>query len=144
MCDYLNTKKGNDVHILTFEDAWERTVAASDKIRLISLFESAPEVESGEVSFLPYRVAYNHRGELLASVIIQNGRNEELLMRDMAIVFEDAKGNQVGHSFSFPRLVIAENTSTPWTFIFPKNVVGTKELDFSSWKLILKTGLKFT
>lgn len=120
---------------LRYESTWKRTLAQKDLDEIESLFQSLSEPSLGTVQFIPFRVAYNHRGDLLATVLIQNATNEHFELKHCPIRFEDAEGFVVQENFYSDKLRVEAYCTTPWTFIFPKQSIQREAINVAKWSL---------
>ena len=108
---------------LRFEDAWERTLADEDRAEIIRLFS---EYTGSRERFIPVRVAVNHRGDLLVTVIVQNTSTSVFEFRNKQLVYEEAGIWVAKHIFSIDQLHLPPGTSMPWTLIFPMRTIQEK------------------
>lgn len=105
---------------LRFEDAWERTLADEDRAEIIRLFSEY--TGSGE-RFIPVRIAVNHQGDLLVTVIVQNTSTGFSDFKNKQLVYEEAEELVAKHIFSIDQLHLPPETSMPWTLIFPPRTI---------------------
>ena len=108
-------------HFLNYEDAWRRTISKQDKERIDQLFKTSVLPEDGVIGFLPIRLARNYKGELLASVIVQNHTSDDLQFQGVSLQLHISDKIMAMEVFDYPNLTIQANSSTPWTFIFPSS-----------------------
>ncbi len=117
---------------LYFEPAWDKTIAPTDREKIIHQFQQqTTQLQDGvHLSFL--RNARNHKGELLITVLIHNF--EELNFRlDNAVISYYEQGKQLANAtFSLP-CEIAANTSMPWAFIFSEMNGTNADPQYTIW-----------
>lgn len=114
---------------LVFEEAWDKTIAPHDREKIEETFKQANRLEKEQEKFIPLWQAFNHRGDLLVAVIIQNFGEDLLMLKDIPLTYYEAGYPIATHTFSDPRLTIEPKYSMPWTFIFPKaKIVQVPEL----------------
>lgn len=101
---------------LSFEQAWDRTIAPEDRQYIQHLFEKT-SFENG-VHFTLIREAINHKQETLVTVLIHNCEETPLILNDICIAYQN-EVEQMCEFFSLP-IQINPFTSMPWTFIFPE------------------------
>ncbi|WP_052000644.1 SLAP domain-containing protein [Gracilibacillus boraciitolerans] len=104
---------------LYFEKAWEKTISDHDKQYIKNRFEQTKNEQEHNIKLVPIRIAYNHRNDLLVTVLIHNF---EAVTNDLSTInvelFEHS--TQIGEeNFTEHRLQLEAHTSMPWTFIFP-------------------------
>jgi SLAP domain-containing protein len=128
---YLETRS----HRLLLHETWERAVSTKDREKFQELFDTSPSPRENELLFLPVRAGINYENHLFATVLIQNGSKQDLFFENFPLIINDANMLAAEHRFTINELVVKANTSTPWTFIFPKETVKQKNLDFSDWSL---------
>jgi|GEM_PF-877708 len=121
---------------LFFQEAWERTISLTDKEEIIKLFErSSSERKPGEVSFIPFRVALNYKGDILATVLIQNEVNSKVELLDFSLSLFDKEGYIATESFSYSNIALPPNSTMPWTFIFPREKLARDYIDLHDWNV---------
>ena len=57
---------------LQFEEKWDRTISDDDRKLFQNVYEQN-SIQEGKLLLVPVRAAFNHRNQLLASVLIING-----------------------------------------------------------------------
>ncbi|MFB4212897.1 SLAP domain-containing protein [Shouchella sp. JSM 1781072] len=110
------------VQTLMLHPAWEKTIDPNDLSQIQQLLQQEPDQR-----FIPYRQAFNHRDDLLVTVIVQNRSEhpEEWEGRPLAYV---EKGQTIAEK-NFSIHTLPPFTSMPWTFIFEKGLLnGQSEL----------------
>jgi SLAP domain-containing protein len=133
--EYLETRQRVDSHQLILEDTWERAVSTKDREIIQEIFDVSPHPQDNEVVFLPIRAGINYENRLFATVLIQNGGEQDLIFDNFPLFFHDNSIPIAEHKFTIKELVVQANTSTPWTFIFPKETMMQKNLHFLNWSL---------
>lgn len=124
-----------DKHIVELEDSWEKSLAEEDKEKLRSFAASLTPPKDGEVNFMGIQAKQADNGDLRVVLLIRNGSNKNLSLEKLPLVVEDASGEVVAEgAFTLQPLQVKANTSKPWTFIFPKEMVLKRELDLTKWK----------
>jgi len=115
---------------LIFENAWERTISQLDRQKIENTFEQTKRNTNLLLDLIPLKTATNHRGELLVTVLIHNFDEKPFDMSTVTIHLLYNKEKVATHTFHEKRLVLDENTSMPWTFIFPAySLSGTLAID---------------
>ncbi|WP_176560078.1 SLAP domain-containing protein [Brevibacillus dissolubilis] len=108
---------------LCYETKWAKALSAQDDELIRGLFASTPRPSQGDVELTPIRTALNHRGELLATVLVQNGSEDTLTFADTQLRYVENGECMAVHHFTISALVVGPKTATPWTFIFPKETL---------------------
>jgi SLAP domain-containing protein len=122
-------------HTLVLHETWERAVSDKDRELFHELFYDASSPKVDYITFLAVRAGINYEGNLFATVLIQNGKKKDVIMDNIPLVFEDAHSMVAEYRFAIKDVVVNANTSTPWTFIFPKETIKKDNIDLSSWTL---------
>lgn len=123
---------------LCFHEKWEKALAPRDKSHITELFLHL-EHQKG-LTFPGIRVAQNHKGELLASVLIENCMDREW-STPINLLYSEAGMVLAEHQFTNNVLTVSPYTSMPWTFIFPKSSL-VWEPQYHDWNVDKKeTGL---
>lgn len=74
-----------------------------------------------DLELFPFIQAKNHLGNLLITALIENDTDQSKTIKNATIAYRIKDEIIAKHTFSFANLVIAPQTSIPWTFIFPKD-----------------------
>ena len=75
-------------------------------------------------------------GALHTTLLIRNGGEKNIRFEQLPLIVEDASGEVIAKgTFKFDKLEVKANTSKPWTFIFPKELVSNDQVDLSKWRV---------
>lgn len=122
-------------HSLDLEDSWESSLADTDKEKLKKLIEQLAPPKPGEVNFMGLSAKIGEDEDLHVTLLIRNGSTKDIELHQIPLQVEDASGEIVARGgFKLSDLKVKANTSKPWTFIFPKELLLIEKPDFSSWK----------
>ncbi|WLD93232.1 SLAP domain-containing protein [Alkalihalobacillus sp. AL-G] len=115
-------------HKLMFEPSWQKAISPIDRKSITDIFENSTPVQN-RVIYTQIRAAMNHRGALLAMVLVQNGTEEAFSIQDLTLQYEErGRGVVAQNSFNLPEIITEANTSMPWTFVFPKSSINQRPL----------------
>ncbi|MFS0784994.1 SLAP domain-containing protein [Shouchella sp. 1P09AA] len=110
------------VQTLMLHPAWEKTIASNDLNQIQQLVQQEPEQR-----FIPYRQAFNYRGDLLVTVIVQNRSEHPEEWKEQPLAYVEKEQTIAEKNVSIHTL--PPFTSMPWTFIFEKDLLnGQPEL----------------
>jgi SLAP domain-containing protein len=104
---------------LSFEPAWDRTLGQKDREIIKKVFTETDHKNRSGIKTVVIRSAFNHKEELLVTVIIHNYENAAVSLHDKNVSYS-LDGRTIGEMQSSYTLEIPPLTSMPWTFIFPK------------------------
>ncbi|WP_319799471.1 accessory Sec system S-layer assembly protein [Jeotgalibacillus aurantiacus] len=122
-------------HRLELDENWEKSLAVEEQEKLSAFVQNTEPPKPGEVNFLGLQQAMKQDGSLHVTLLIRNGSQKNISLEQLPLVIEDAKGDVVAKGgFKLGPLSVSSNTSKPWTFIFPKEMVQKTDADFSRWK----------
>ena len=87
------------------------------------------------MNFTGLQAKLNEDGSLHASIFIRNGHDKAINLEQLPLEIADARGEIVAKgSFKLnPVLTVQPNTTKPWTFIFPAELVSAEGIDLSRW-----------
>ncbi|WOV88315.1 accessory Sec system S-layer assembly protein [Sporosarcina oncorhynchi] len=123
-------------HKLELEQAWEDGLSTEQKDALAKAVEGMPKLKPREVNFAGFQVKTQDDGSIAASIFIRNGHSKQINIEKLPLELIDATGEMVAKgSFDLAPLSVKANTSKPWTFIYPKEMVQKEEPDFSRWTI---------
>ena len=122
-------KKPKEPHALDLEESWEKSLAETDKEKLEQLVKSITPPKAGEVNFMGIQARIDENGSLHTTLLIRNGSEKNVKLEQLPLIVEDASGEVIAKGgFQFDHLEVKANTSKPWTFIFPKELLLKEEL----------------
>jgi len=125
-------------HCLDLHETWEKAIPQEEKAKLEKMVEGLPALKQGEVNFLGLQAKENENGGLNITVLIRNGNTKNIQIHQLPLLVEDASGAVVAKGgFTLDNFEIKANTSKPWTFIFPKELVLIEKTDLSKWKVTI-------
>lgn len=123
-------------HQLDLEESWEKKLSPVQKDQLEKLIAKLSPLGQNEVNIMGLEVKFLENGNLVATILIRNGSNNELQFEKLPLVVEDAAGDIIAQgSFTLQNFKVKANTSKPWTFIFPKELIKKENPDLSKWKV---------
>ncbi|MBM7577883.1 accessory Sec system S-layer assembly protein [Jeotgalibacillus terrae] len=122
-------------HRLELDEKWEQSLAVEEQEKLASFVKQTEPPKPGEVNFLGLQQSRKEDGSLHVTLLIRNGSQKNIQLEQLPLVIEDAQGDVVAKGgFKLGPLSVSANTSKPWTFIFPAEMVKKPDADFSRWK----------
>lgn len=122
-------------HRLDLEPTWEKALDDKAKQQLTDLVEKVGAPSKGEVNFLGVQAQQKEDGSLHVTLLIRNGSEKNINLEQLPLHVEDASGKVIAKGgFKLDEFAVKANTSKPWTFIFPKEMVLEENPDLSKWK----------
>jgi len=121
-------------HQLDLHETWEEALTAEQKAALQKIVHELPKLNAHEVNFTGFQVKPQPEGHLAVSLFIRNGNKQHINLELLPLELLDASGEVVARgSFKLDKLEVKANTSKPWTFIFPSQMVTKEKPDLSRW-----------
>ncbi|MCZ8536628.1 accessory Sec system S-layer assembly protein [Paenisporosarcina quisquiliarum] len=121
-------------HKIELDPAWEEALSNEQKDGLKKIVESLPKLHDREVNFSGFQAKVQPDGTLAVSLFIRNGHSQQITLEQLPLEVLDANGKIVAQgAFTIDQLKVNANTSKPWTFLFPKEMVINKDPDMSKW-----------
>lgn len=131
----FDLKATQQPHELDLEESWEKSLADTEKERLEQLVKNITPPKAGEVNFMGIQARIHEDGSLHTILLIRNGSEKNMKLEQLPLTVEDASGDVIAKGgFKFDNLEVKANTSKPWTFIFPKELLQKDSIDLSKWK----------
>lgn len=122
-------------HRLDLEESWEKALPQQEKESLEKLVNDLTPPKKGEVNFMGIQARKSENGSFHITLLIRNGHEKNISLQQIPLVVEDAAGDVVAKGgFQLNDLEVKANTSKPWTFIFPKEMVQKEAPDLSKWR----------
>ncbi|AWE06370.1 accessory Sec system S-layer assembly protein [Lysinibacillus sp. 2017] len=122
-------------HQLDLDDTWKKQLPKSEQEKLAEIVKTLPKLGKTEVNFTGLQAKLNEDGSMHASIFIRNGHDKAINLAQLPLEIVDARGEIVAKgSFKLnPVLTVQPNTTKPWTFIFPAELVTAEGIDLSRW-----------
>lgn len=122
-------------HQLDLDDTWKKQLPEQEQEKLAEIVKTLPKLGKTEVNFTGLQAKVNNDKSLHASIFIRNGHDKAINLEQLPLEIIDARGEIVAKgSFKLdPVLTVQPNTTKPWTFIFPAELVSVKGIDLSRW-----------
>ena len=121
-------------HKLELEQAWEDGLTEEQKEGLSKVVEGLPKLKPREVNISGFQVKEQDDGGIAASVFIRNGHSKQINIEKLPLELIDATGELIAQgSFNLAPLSVKANTTKPWTFIYPKDLIQKENPDLSRW-----------
>ncbi|MFJ7683264.1 accessory Sec system S-layer assembly protein [Peribacillus butanolivorans] len=123
-------------HALDLAPIWIEQLSEAQRENLQRLVTGLPKINQGEVNFMGLEATLKENNQLAVTVLVRNGSDKQIKIEKLPLIVEDADGDQVCQGgFSLEDFEVKANTSKPWTFIFPGELVTKKNPDLTSWKV---------
>lgn len=123
-------------HRLDLDPAWDNALPDEEKEKLVKLVEKLGPPNDGEVNFMGLQAKKNENDGLNVTIFIRNGNNKNIQLHQLPLQVEDAAGEVIAKGgFALEQFEVKANTSKPWTFIFPKELMLVQDPDLSKWKV---------
>jgi accessory Sec system S-layer assembly protein len=122
-------------HRLDLAESWENHLSQEDKNRLAKHVDSLEPPSVGEVNLAGITGQVNEDGNIVITLFIRNGNHFDIHLEQLPLFIEDASGDVVAKGvFKLHDFTIQANSSKPWTFIFPKEMLTKDVIDLSKWR----------
>ncbi|NRD77326.1 accessory Sec system S-layer assembly protein [Bacillus sp. BRMEA1] len=130
----LNTASNNET--LDLELGWEERLSGEKRLQMESMLARLPKLGANEVNIAGVEVKFLDNQSLEAVLLIRNGTSQELQLKQLPLVVEDAAGDIVCKgTFELPPLLIKPQSAKPWAFVFPASLIAKQDPDFSTWRV---------
>ncbi|QCR31478.1 accessory Sec system S-layer assembly protein [Lysinibacillus sp. SGAir0095] len=122
-------------HQLDLDETWKNQLPEDQQEALVNIVKNLPKLGKNEVNFTGLQAKMQDDKSLVTSIFIRNGNNKAINIEQLPLEIVDANGKQVAKgSFRLdPVLSVQPNSTKPWTFIFPEELVAEGEFDLSRW-----------
>lgn len=122
-------------HQLDLDETWKKQLPKEQQEQLAEIIKGLPKLGKKEVNFTGLQVRVNDDKSLHASIFIRNGNDKSINLEQLPLEIIDAAGKRVAKgSFKMePVLTVQANSTKPWTFIFPAELVDAEGADLSRW-----------
>lgn len=128
-------------HKLDLPESWEKALPEEQKNKLEQLFKQVTPPKEGEVNFMGFQAAQNEKGDLSVSVFIRNGAPKDIRFEKLPLKVKDATGEVIATGgFALENFEVKANTTKPWTFHFPAELVQKENPDLSRWSVEVVQG----
>ncbi|PIC81938.1 SLAP domain-containing protein [Sporosarcina sp. P1] len=122
---------------IMFEETWEATLSDQQKQAFIYQYETKRSVHD-EFTATPILLKRKRNGGLVATVFLQNNRDELLSIREATVYVVNERGETAAEETFSLFLDIPSFTATPWSFVFLPTCVDSTEEPTDGWKVFIK------
>ncbi|MFY4775107.1 accessory Sec system S-layer assembly protein [Metabacillus sp. RGM 3146] len=128
--------KSRNEHKLDLDESWKNSISQEQTAKLQQLVQNIEPVKPNEVNIMGLEALLTEQKDLHVTLLIRNGSMKNIQLEQLPLVVEDATGEIIARgAFQTAGLEVNANTSKPWTFIFPKELLNKEEIDLSAWKV---------
>lgn len=122
-------------HQLDLDETWQKQLPKEQQEQLTEIVKTLPKLGKSEVNFTGLQIRENEDKSLHVSIFIRNGNDKAINLEQLPLEIIDANGKQIAKgSFALdPILTVQGNSTKPWTFIFPAELVDVEGSDLSRW-----------
>ncbi|RLQ96814.1 accessory Sec system S-layer assembly protein [Falsibacillus albus] len=122
-------------HSLDLDPEWEKSLSDEDKNKLKDIVKSLPKPAPKEFNLMGLTVKMMENGNLNVTILLRNGHENAIQIQQLPLEILDASGEIVAKGgFQLNDFEVKANTTKPWSFVFPKEMILKSNPDFSSWK----------
>ncbi|WP_231620631.1 accessory Sec system S-layer assembly protein [Fictibacillus sp. 7GRE50] len=123
------------VHQLQLHESWEQMLSEVQKSNLVKMIQNLPALNPNEINLMGIEVTMKE-SQLIVTILIRNGSKENISISQLPLCVEDANGTIVAEGvFKLEDFEVSANTSKPWSFIFPENLITSTSYDLTRWKV---------
>jgi accessory Sec system S-layer assembly protein len=124
---------------LDLDPAWEERLTPEKKAHFENLLTKLPKLRPKEVNITGVELTFLENQSLEVIVLIRNGTEQEVQISQLPLIVEDATGEIVCQGqFTLPPLKVKPKGAKPWAFVYPAELIGKPDADFSKWKILVK------
>ncbi|RDI40144.1 accessory Sec system S-layer assembly protein [Falsibacillus pallidus] len=121
-------------HRLDLEPTWEAQLSEEDKSKLEEIVKSVPKPNPKEFNLMGLSAKFMDSGNLNVTILLRNGNSRAIKLQQLPLEIKDAAGEVVARGgFTLEDFEVKANTTKPWSFVFPKEMILKENPDFSSW-----------
>jgi accessory Sec system S-layer assembly protein len=121
-------------HRLDLDPKWEEMLPESEKQKLQKLVKDLPKPRNKEINIMGLNAKFLDNGNLTVTVLFRNGNYKGINIQQLPLEILDENEKIIAKGgFNLEAFEIKANTSKPWTFIFPKELVQLPDADLSKW-----------
>lgn len=121
-------------HRLDLEDAWKESLPEEEQVKLAELVKSLPKLKAKEFNIMGLSARFLEDGSLNITVLFRNGNSKGIQIQQLPLeVYDNEKELVARGAFKLGQFEVKANTTKPWSFIFPKEMVVKENPDLSRW-----------
>lgn len=127
--------QSNLEHRVDYSDLKESKISQSTKDYLNQMTKKMP-LDNNELSFLGFSAKSDDENNLHVSLLIRNGTDKNLDIKQLPLKFYDASKELVAQgTFKIDGFTVLANTSKPISLVFPASGILKEKFDLSSWSV---------
>lgn len=130
-----------ELHRFELDPTWEQQLSKESKDELRDFAEGLTPPAEDEINFLGLQATHQENGDLNVTILIRNGFSHSIELEQLPLQILDASEEVIAKgAFTLPNLEIKANTTKPWAFVFPASSVLKKEVNVTTWSIVVPQG----
>ncbi|KIL78488.1 accessory Sec system S-layer assembly protein [Bacillus badius] len=127
-------------HRLDLAESWEEALPEGEKEKLEQIVKDLGAPGKNELNFTGLQAQVAEDGKFHVTVLIRNGYDKLINIEQLPLQVLDSERAVIAEGqFNFGSLEIKANTTKPWSFIFPKELLKKETPDLSRWSVQVKS-----
>lgn len=127
-------------HKLDLSDSWKEALPEAEKEKLQQIVEQLGAPGKSELNFTGLQAGLAEDGKFHVTVLIRNGYDRQINIEKLPLQVLDSHKEVIAEGqFNVGNLEIKANTTKPWSFIFPKELLKNENPDLSRWSVQVKS-----
>lgn len=122
-------------HQLDLDASWKKQLPEAQQKQLAEIVKTLPALGKTEVNFTGFQAQMRPDQSLAVSVFIRNGNDMPINLEQvpLEVITIDHEIIAKGSFKMDPILTVDANSTKPWTFVFPADLVEKKDATFERW-----------
>mgnify|MGYP001343181253 CR=1 FL=1 len=122
----LNTMRK---HQLEIDPSWKERLNEDQINQLNEIVSKLPALGKNEFNLTGLELKKLDDGRLVTTILLRNGNSQDITVSKLPLQVVSSDGKVVAKGqFELPDMAIKANTSKPWSFIFPQELVFEDEI----------------
>ncbi|NMM65059.1 SLAP domain-containing protein [Clostridium sp. P21] len=113
-----------------------KSIELEDKLVFDNFLKGLPDVNEGEFTISTFSIGIQENGSIIVTVVMRNGNNKQIALKEIPITLKDDKGNVVkSNLFKLEDFEVGALKARIFNFAFPTNLKLEENVALNDWKV---------
>jgi accessory Sec system S-layer assembly protein len=123
-------------HKLDFDATWNDKLSKKEIQTLTNVVNALPALNSNEFNITGIEAMVTKNSDLHITALFRNGNSRAIRIQKLPIEIVDGNKKIIAKAtFKLDNVEVKPNTSKPWVFIFPNDLVSEENIDLNNWSI---------
>jgi accessory Sec system S-layer assembly protein len=123
-------------HKLDLDATWNNRLSKNEIQTFKNVVDTLPALNSNEFNITGIEATVTENSDLHITALFRNGNSRAIRIQKLPIEIVDGNKKIIAKAtFKLDNVEVKPNTSKPWVFIFPNDLVTEENIDLNNWSI---------